>query len=109
MADNPLSEYVAKLRELDEATAAVQRTVDLIHATSQDLQQDWRQVSVSNVTGGFFDHVMASGRRINASQWPTGQQIADLLIRWHTLHFAAERAYSEFPEDQRAEIHPPPY
>ena len=106
MADNAISEYQAKLKELREATEAVERTVRVIVAGSEHLKH-WRQVVVSGA-GGFPPELMGSSRTINADDWPTGKQIGDLLSRWHSLHFATEQAYRRIPDDQRDVVQPPP-
>ena len=105
MADNPISEYQAKLRELRKATEEVDRMVSIITNAANDLSR-WRDVMVSG-GGGFPPHLVGSSRNINASTWPTGQQIGELLSRWHSVRFGTQQAYGRIPPSEREEIQPP--
>lgn len=106
MADNPISEYQAKLKELRDATQAVERVVKTVINGADNLGR-WREVVVSGA-GGFPGHLMGSSRSINANDWPTGQQIGQLLSRWHSVHFETQQAYQRIPQSEREGIQLPP-
>lgn len=71
---------------------------------------DWQRAMVSNATGGFPAEI-ALGRHtrsINATQWPTGQDVATALSTFHEAKSAMHNAYSSIPQEQRDVIVPPP-
>lgn len=105
MADNPISEYQSKLKQLREATQAVERVVKTVINGADNLKY-WRDVVVSG-GGGFPPHLMGSNRTINADDWPTGQQIGQLLSRWHSVRFETQQAYERIPLSEREGIQPP--
>ena len=106
MADNPISEYQAKLKELHETTQAVEKMVATIVSGANKLTH-WRQVVVTD-GGNFPCELMGGSQTINANDWPTGQQIGQLLSQWHSLHSATQQAYEQIPDDQRDVVQPPP-
>jgi len=106
MADDPIAEYQVKRKELQAATAVVEKTVRIVTAAATDLR-DWRTVRVSG-SGSFPSHLSASSRSIDANTWPTGHEIGQLLSKWHSMLFDTQRAFERIPFNQRAGIRPPP-
>jgi hypothetical protein len=106
MDADPIQEYQAKRRELQALTAAVEKTVRTVAAGAVDLR-DWRSVMVTG-SDRFPSHLSASSRTIDAATWPTGQEIGQLLSKWHSLQFDTRQAYERIAPDLRAGIRPPP-
>jgi hypothetical protein len=106
MADDSIGDYQAKRKELQAATAVIEKFVRIVTAAATDLR-DWRSVMV-NGSGGFPSHLSASSRSIDANTWPTGHEIGQLLSKWHSILFDTQRAYERIPSDRRAGIRPPP-
>src|SRR5262249_53882232 len=106
MLDDPIAEYRVKRKELQATTAIVEKIVRIVTAAAADLR-DWSSVRVSG-TGSFPAHLSASSRSIDASTWPTGHEMGELLSKWHSMRFDTQRAFERIPLNQRAGIRPPP-
>ena len=106
MTEELVSEYQTKRKELQAATAVVEKTIRIVTAAANDLR-DWRAVMVSG-SGEFPSHLSASSRSIDASTWPTGQTIGEILSKWHTTLAETQQAYERIPLERRAGIRPPP-
>ncbi|HEY7167852.1 MAG TPA: hypothetical protein VIB79_25060 [Candidatus Binatia bacterium] len=106
MDDDPIEAYQAKRKELQAATALVEKIVKIVIAAAGDLR-DWRTVMV-NGSSGFPPHLSASSRSIDADTWPSGQEIGQILSKWHSLSAETQRAYERIADGQRAGIRPPP-
>lgn len=106
MTEELVSEYQTKRKELQAATAVVEKTIRIVTAAANDLR-DWRTVMV-NGSGEFPSHLSASSRSIDASTWPTGQTIGEILSKWHTTLAETQQAYERIPLERRAGIRPPP-
>ena len=106
MDGDPILEYQTKRRELQALTAMVEKTVRIVAAAAVDLR-DWRSVMVTGIDR-FPSHLSASSRSIDAATWPTGQEIGQLLSKWHSLQLDTRQAYERIAPEQRAGIRPPP-
>jgi hypothetical protein len=102
-----IEKYQAAGIELKNAIASAERLVKIIRDGALVLQ-DWKRVMVSNAQVGFPAEVaLTRSPSINASDWPTGQQLAEALRRYHNARGDLRRAYDAIPEAQRDAIRGP--
>jgi nucleotide-binding universal stress UspA family protein len=101
------SRYLDALRELGERERGVVRLVTTIQQAAKHLEH-WQAVHVARAGAGFPKEVTMVGRAIDASAWPTGQQIAETLSAWHEAAERARTAWACLPEAARAGVPPPP-
>ena len=63
---------------------------------------------VVHAGAGFPKEVTMVGRSIDASTWPTAQQLADTLATWHEAAEIARTAWARLPRETRSSMPPPP-
>jgi len=102
MAINLIAEYQTKLKELYEATQAAERIIKIITIGAKHLEH-WQETEI--IGSGKFPSLK---RSINAADWPSGQELGQILSHWHTINFEARQAYDQIPDSQRIGIEPPP-
>jgi hypothetical protein len=85
----------------------VLRTLATIQQAAKCLER-WQAVHVINGGAGFPKEVTMVGRSIDASTWPSGRQLADMLAAWHETAEIARTARARLPRETRASMPPPP-
>jgi hypothetical protein len=106
---NEIEDYQQATRTYEGAQLACERLVGTVHAASRALQK-WRTATVSNASVGFPAHLVLGGggtSSIDASQWPTAQELANALSAYHATQILMKQAFDRIPETQRAVIKPP--
>ena len=105
---DPISQYQQAAATLKATIAEAERVVRVVTGGASALRE-WRKTMVSNSKGGFPMEIGLSPHSpsINASEWPTGQQIADALQRYHQAKQALRNAHSAIPEGQRSVVQAP--
>ena len=106
MTDNPISEYQTKLKELRTITRSIEKMVATVVSGADNLNH-WRQVVVTSA-GKVPPELIGSPRIIDANDWPTGQQIGQLLSQWHDIKVKTDQAYKRIPPSQREGVQTPP-
>ena len=104
----PIAQYQQAVAALKSAIAGAERVVRVVTGGASALR-DWRKTMVSNSSGGFPMEVALSRQSpsINASDWPSGQQIADALQQYHQAVTTLRNSYSAIPESQRGVVQAP--
>src|SRR5258708_39170490 len=91
------------------AVREVERIVGIVERGRQALAH-WRSTMITNSAGEFPPRIaMGKGPtlRIDAKQWPTGQNIADALRAYHRCRDQLRAAYEAIPVGDRATVTPP--
>lgn len=103
-----ISQYQQAVTNLKAAKSEAERVARVVSEGASALRE-WRKTMVSNAQGGFPMEIALSrsNPNINASEWPTGQQIADALQKYHQAKQALGNAYSAIPEGQRRVVQAP--
>jgi len=101
------SRYLDALREFQQREGEVLRMVATIQQAAKHLEH-WRAVHVVHAGAGFPKEVTMVGRSIDASTWPTAQQLADTLAAWHEAAEIARTAWARLPREMRSSMPPPP-
>ena len=101
--------YQSAIQEFRTAKAACENIAKIVFEGNKALV-NWHRATVSNVPQGFpMNLALANGAAaIDASQWPTGQQIAVVLSNYHAVAQAMRNAYAAIPASQREVVQPPP-
>jgi hypothetical protein len=99
--------YLGALREVRRRESEVLRMGATIQRAATCLEH-WRAVHVVNAGAGFPTEVTMMGRSIDASAWPTPQQLADTLADWHEAAEGARAAWAHLPAETRSSLPPPP-
>ena len=109
MAEDPIRKYIDAKRELDSLTEKVKKLQRFIEDVGNALRNPFRFM-VSNVSVGFPPEVAMAGGipTLNASEWPTAQQIAELLSSLHKAYHNALNAFMGIPEPDRKNVAPLP-
>jgi len=106
MANDPVHSYLEARNQFDLANRNAETLISLIRQVGN---VNWRELMVANCDGGFPAEIaMRQGTpTIDARAWPTGQQIADVLIAWHNANLAVRNMWEHVPKDLRGGLRPP--
>lgn len=103
----PVADYVDALREVQQRESEVLRMGATIQHAAKCLER-WRAVYVVNAGAGFPKEVTMIGRSLDASTWPSPQQLADTLAMWHEAAEVARTGWARLPREMRSSVPPPP-
>jgi len=105
MSEDPIQTYQEALSNLEAATRQVERLVSEVVKAGKVLQ-NWKHVTVADGKTGFPPeaHVYS----INPDNWPSAQQLAEVLSGWHQSRHAVNNAWNAIPRDRRVGLQPPP-
>jgi len=106
MAIDPITEYQTATENFERARNKAEQMVRAITDAANTLR-NWQAVTVSNVNISFPAGLVAA-RSINAKEWPTAEQLAQVLSSYHSTLHEAGNAYRRVPENQRKVVQPPP-
>lgn len=106
MAADPIAEYQQSLRDLERARNEAERIVQVI-TRAASLLEHWQDVRVSDVNVSFPVGI-PQANIINGKDWPSAQQLAEALSRYHSTLHEVNNAYRRLPWDQRGVVRPPP-
>ncbi|HWD26746.1 MAG TPA: hypothetical protein VG387_06255 [Rhizomicrobium sp.] len=106
-----MQEYAQKKAAFERATAErtqlLGRTHEIVTAMMKAPDQ-FHFSSCQSAYGGFPPGVaMGRGTSVPASEWPTAQQIQDVLVRWHAAREDAMNAWRALPKDEQSAMQPP--
>ena len=102
--------YIAKRSELLLAIQKVEQIFSKITALSQlQFAAGWKKLQVSNATIGLpAEMTFGTGPTLNAGDWPTGDQIAAAIARWHEARREARSAHLVLNQAERDTMLPLP-
>jgi nucleotide-binding universal stress UspA family protein len=103
----PGETYLAALRTLEECEREVLRVTATVRQAAKSLDH-WQAVHVAHAGAGFPKEVTMMGRVIDATSWPTGRQLGEMLAAWHSAAEAVRVAWSRVPPTERSGFSPPP-
>ncbi len=106
MVTDPIRTYRDALQRFHQATAHVERVVRIVRQGARALE-DWQHASVSSMPSDWRTPTRPD-ETIDALQWPTAQQIADVLMIWHAARHEARTAWQKVPPADRAGLPEPP-
>lgn len=106
MADDPIRKYLDARNEFDQATRNAGRLTDIIVEAGRHLQR-WQEVTVSNVGVGFPAELIG-GPSIDAHQWPTAEELAEVLASWHDARHTTRNAWRAVPDSDHQGLQSPP-
>jgi hypothetical protein len=104
---DPVGGYLDTLRGLEARERNVVGMVATVQQAARALEH-WQAVYVEHSGFGFPKEVTMAGRAIDASTWPTAQQLADTLAAWQEAAEAARTAWARLPREMRSGMPPPP-
>lgn len=106
-----MEDYAAKKTAFDRATAERTQIIGRAHEIAKAMAQSPALFHFANCEGGFPAEVVMNraAPTVAADQWPTAQQIQNVLVRWHSAKADAENAWRALSEDQRKAMQPPTY
>lgn len=106
MENDPIADYQAKIEERDKARAAVEKMTRTIQLGTEVFERsNWQDILNS------FDKEMPEVTKIGEffpiKDWPTGEQIKQLLSQWRIAQQEVQEAYLKVPEDKRKILRSP--
>lgn len=108
MAEDSVRKYLDAKAELDRAKQKVNDITKLIAEVGDALKRDPWSLMVSNVDVGFPPEVaMGGSRSLNANNWPTARQIAELLSAMHKARHGAVSTWASLSKSDRENLTPP--
>jgi len=108
MAEDPVRNYLDAKAELDKTKQKVSDITKLIAEVGEALKRDPWSLMISNVDVGFPPEVaMGESRSLNANNWPTARQIAELLSAMHKARHGAVNAWASLSGPDRENLTPP--
>ncbi len=105
MSEDPIKAYQDALQDFNSATKEAEGLVMAITSVANALR-DWKRVTVADNKTGF--PLEAHGYSINPDNWPTIQQIAEVLSGWHRVRHVMNNKWNAIPHDRRVGLQPPP-
>jgi len=105
MAEDPIRKYIDAKRELDSLTEKVEKLQRFVEEVGNSLRNPFRFM-VSDVSVGFPPEIAMSRGipTLYANEWPTAQQIAELLASLHKAYLDARNAFMRIPEPDRKNV-----
>lgn len=108
MVDDPVRKYLNSKIELDKVEQKVQNMAKMIAEVGDALKRDPWSFMVSNVDVGFPPEVaMSRSPSLNANDWLTARQIAELLAAMHRARHDAVNAWMSLEKTDRENLSPP--
>jgi hypothetical protein len=102
-----IERYQLAVNELKAAVSGAERIVKVVLEGAASLR-DWKHALVANAAGGFPPQLGSTRNApLNATEWPSGQQIADSLIRYHEARAELRKAYESVKDIHRGVLKPP--
>ena len=111
--DEPVSRYMDSRNKYALASNDVVKLGERIKEAGEHLSGNPHRMIVSNIKGGgpgFPGEVAMdpSAFRLNASLWPTAEQIADTLKALWDAHKESRQEWAAIPKQHRLDLPPPP-
>jgi hypothetical protein len=101
-----LEQYFGALRSLEAATTRAAAIVERVRLVATMLEVDWRDVAVLGVCSYMPTRLLHSPA-ITRDEWPSIEEIGNVLGEWHRAYDTVARAWAALPEDSRREVPPP--
>ena len=105
---NPIEKYQQAVNELKASIAHAEQLVKVM-STAATILSGWKRAMISDVQGGFPPEIALARDRpsISGREWPTAQQLADALQRYHKARSELQNAWNAIPESQRDVVQRP--
>lgn len=106
---NPIEKYQQAVNELKASIAHAEQLVKVVSTGATILSSDWKHAMISGVQGGFLPETALARDRpsISGREWPTAQQLADALQRYHKARSELQNAWDAIPGSQRDVVQRP--
>ena len=103
-----ISDYQAAVAEIKTAFDGAERIKNIIARTSAALAV-WKRAMISDVSGGFPPEVALDPNNpsISGREYPSIEQIAAALQRYHAAKAELQKKYDAIPESERSVVQPP--
>jgi hypothetical protein len=106
-----IDDFWARKQALEEHTKLVTERLRIVQeagrlffaAVKRGSGAPWQWVDVTS-GGPFPSHVMDSGRTFDASQFPSGKEIEELLGRWHALDHEYRTAWVRLSAQEKEQL-----
>lgn len=105
MSEDPIQAYQEAIRNLETSTMRVERLIGETINGAKALQ-DWKHVTIADGKTEFPAEAMV--HTINPDNWPSAQQLAEILSGWHQTRQVANNAWNAIPRERRTSLQPPP-
>lgn len=108
MADDPVHAYLNARAEFEKADQAVDRLRDIVFAAGNHLAKSRYKLSVSNGPPGYGYPmgVLGTDASINATTWPTAEELTKATSEWHSAYEKVKSAWNNLPA--KTGLQPPP-
>lgn len=104
MAQDPVRDYKIAKEQLDEAYTKMARLRRIITEASQNLQHPY-EFMVSGTDVKFPSDVgLVRTPTLDATDWPSGKQIAQSLVNLHQTYRLAQNAWLNLSQAERAQV-----
>lgn len=106
MSEALLEEYLAARRTLEAVAVRAAATVERVRRAATMLEGDWRDVAV--LAGSSYVPIrLLHSPAITRDEWPSIEEIGNVLGEWHRAFDGVARAWDALPEERRREVPPP--
>jgi hypothetical protein len=104
MAQDPVRDYKSAKEQFDEAYTKMARIRRIITETSQNLQHPY-EFLVSGTDVRFPSDVgLVRTPTLDATDWPSGKQIAQSLVTLHQTYRLAKNAWVNLSDAERTQV-----
>jgi len=110
VANDHIRAYQDALHEFEQCLAEFERLRRDLQRATVALIQGWQYVSITGINAQFPQYVCDSEwhRSIRATEWPSAEDLASVLLSAHDAHRRALKAWESIPSDDRASLPQPP-
>lgn len=99
-----ISAYQEALRKYDNATKKAEEIANTMMGLGQ-VMKEWQHVTIAD---GKTQFPVGVGKySINPKDFPTLQQLAEVLSAWHQIRHDLRNKWAAIPQDQRTGLMPP--
>jgi hypothetical protein len=104
VAEDPIRAYQDALTSLAQIEKRAEGFASYIVDAGESMKH-WRETGFSNMSGLGFPPALE--RVIDASRWPTGEDVASALSQHHGLLQQVQNTWGAIPNDRRVGLQPP--
>jgi hypothetical protein len=102
-------DYIQKKTLFENVTAERTQMIGVLHGATRAMAEAPSAFHFSNCAGGFPPEVAfnRAAPTFDAQQWPTAQQIQNVLVRWHSAREGVLNAWRALSQSEQKAMQPP--
>jgi hypothetical protein len=97
--------YLRLRRELIEASTALTNMAGTLAVIAEKMA-DWKKVQITHLGPQGYPMLPGQTVAVSADDWPTAQQAAVAIHRYHEAKKSAEKAHAALTPDERSGVMP---